>query len=65
MKRRSLAGPLLLILIGVWFLMSTLRPDLPLLDLAARFWPFVLIGWGALRLFRPSSVASVKLARAT
>ncbi len=50
MKRRSLAGPLLLILIGVWFLMSTLRPDLQLLDLAARFWPFVLIGWGALRL---------------
>jgi DUF4097 and DUF4098 domain-containing protein YvlB len=50
MRRRSLAGPLLLILIGVWFLMSTLRPDLPLLDLAARFWPFVLIGWGALRL---------------
>ncbi len=50
MKRRSLAGPLLLILIGVWFLVSTLRPELPLLDLAARFWPFVLIGWGALRL---------------
>ena len=50
MKRRSLAGPLLLILIGTWFLVSTLRPDLPLLDLAARFWPFVLIGWGALRL---------------
>jgi len=50
MKRRSLAGPLLLILIGAWFLMSTLRPDLPLLDIAARFWPFVLIGWGALRL---------------
>ncbi|HEY1205972.1 MAG: DUF4097 family beta strand repeat-containing protein [Bryobacteraceae bacterium] len=50
MRRRSLAGPLLLVLIGVWFLMSTLRPDLPLLDLAARFWPFILIGWGALRL---------------
>jgi DUF4097 and DUF4098 domain-containing protein YvlB len=50
MRRRSLAGPLVLILIGVWFLMSTLRPELPLLDLAARFWPFVLIGWGTLRL---------------
>ncbi len=50
MKRRSLAGPLLLILIGVWFLMSTLRPELPLLDLAARFWPYVLIAWGTLRL---------------
>jgi DUF4097 and DUF4098 domain-containing protein YvlB len=50
MRRKSLAGPLLLILIGLWFLMSTLRPDLPLLDLAARFWPFVLIAWGSLRL---------------
>jgi DUF4097 and DUF4098 domain-containing protein YvlB len=50
MRRGSLVGPLLLILIGLWFLMSTLRPELPLLDLAARFWPFLLIGWGALRL---------------
>jgi DUF4097 and DUF4098 domain-containing protein YvlB len=50
MRRGSLVGPLLLILIGVWFLLSSLRPDLPLLDLAARYWPFLLIGWGALRL---------------
>ncbi len=49
MRRGSLVGPLLIILIGVWFLVSSLRPDLPLLDLAARFWPFVLIGWGVLR----------------
>jgi DUF4097 and DUF4098 domain-containing protein YvlB len=50
MRRSSVVGPLLLIGIGVWFLVSTLRPDLPLLDIAARFWPFVLIAWGALRL---------------
>ncbi|MGE5644196.1 MAG: DUF4097 family beta strand repeat-containing protein [Acidobacteriota bacterium] len=50
MKRGSVVGPLLLILIGVWFLISTLRPDLPLLDIAARFWPFILVAWGALRL---------------
>jgi DUF4097 and DUF4098 domain-containing protein YvlB len=50
MRRGSLVGPLLLIGIGVWFLISTLRPELPLLEIAARFWPFVLIGWGALRL---------------
>ena len=49
-RRGSLVGPLLVILIGVWFLISSLRPDLPLFDLAARFWPFVLIGWGVLRL---------------
>jgi DUF4097 and DUF4098 domain-containing protein YvlB len=51
MRRGSLVGPLLIILIGVWFLISSLRPDLPLLDVAARFWPFLLIGWGVLRLF--------------
>ncbi|HEX8985468.1 MAG TPA: DUF4097 family beta strand repeat-containing protein [Bryobacteraceae bacterium] len=50
MRRGSLVGPLLLIGIGIWFLMSTLRPDLPLLDMAARFWPFLLIAWGLLRL---------------
>ena len=49
MKRGSLVGPLLIILIGVWFLLSTLRPELRLFDLAARYWPFVLIGWGVLR----------------
>jgi DUF4097 and DUF4098 domain-containing protein YvlB len=49
MRRGSLVGPLLIILIGVWFLMSTLRPELRLFDLAARFWPFLLIGWGVLR----------------
>ncbi len=50
MRRGSLVGPLLIILIGVWFLISSLRPNLPLFDLAARFWPFLLIAWGALRL---------------
>lgn len=50
MKRGSLVGPLLLILIGGLFLLNNLWPDLPLIDLVARYWPFVLIGWGALRL---------------
>ena len=50
MRRGSLAGPLLLILIGGLFLLNNLRPDLPLMDLVARYWPFVLIGWGVLRL---------------
>jgi DUF4097 and DUF4098 domain-containing protein YvlB len=50
MRRSSIVGPLLLILIGVWFLISTMRPGLPLVDIAARFWPLVLIGWGLLRL---------------
>ncbi len=50
MRRASVIGPLLLILIGAWFLLSSLRPDLPLLEVAARYWPLVLIGWGVLRL---------------
>ena len=50
MRRASVIGPLLLILIGAWFLISSLRPDLPLLEVAARYWPVLLIGWGLLRL---------------
>lgn len=50
MRRGSLVGPVLLIVIGGWFLAGTMRPELPLLDMAARYWPFLLIGWGLLRL---------------
>jgi DUF4097 and DUF4098 domain-containing protein YvlB len=50
MRRGSLIGPILLIIIGGLFLVNNLRPDMPLLELAARYWPFLLIGWGALRL---------------
>jgi DUF4097 and DUF4098 domain-containing protein YvlB len=49
-RRSSLIGPLLLILIGGLFLANNLRPDLPLMEILARYWPFLLIGWGALRL---------------
>ncbi|MCX6637308.1 MAG: DUF4097 family beta strand repeat-containing protein [Acidobacteria bacterium] len=50
MRRSSLIGPLLLILIGGLFLMNNLRPDLPLLEIMGRYWPFLLIAWGVLRL---------------
>ncbi|MGH9672684.1 MAG: DUF4097 family beta strand repeat-containing protein, partial [Bryobacteraceae bacterium] len=45
-----LIGPLLLIVIGALFLASNVRPDLPILRLVAEYWPFLLIGWGAVRL---------------
>jgi len=48
--RRSIAGPLILILIGLAFLFHNLWQDLPLFQLAARYWPFILIAWGVLRL---------------
>jgi len=50
MRRRSVVAPLILILIGTLFLINNLRPDLPLADLVAVYWPFLLIAWGVLRL---------------
>lgn len=50
MKRTSLVAPLLLIGIGLLFLARNLYPELPLLDYLARYWPFLLILWGVLRL---------------
>jgi DUF4097 and DUF4098 domain-containing protein YvlB len=50
MRRGSLIGPMLLILIGALFLINNLRPELPILQMIGDYWPFVLIGWGVLRL---------------
>ena len=50
MRNRSVTGPLLLLLIGAFFLWRNLHPEAPLFDLAAQYWPFVLIVWGLLRL---------------
>jgi DUF4097 and DUF4098 domain-containing protein YvlB len=48
--RRSLAGPIVLLLIGGLFLWNNLRPEVPLWDLAAKWWPFLLILMGVVRL---------------
>jgi hypothetical protein len=50
MRRGSVIGPLILIGLGVLFLFRNLWPEIPLVDLISRFWPFVLIAWGAIRL---------------
>lgn len=50
MKRGSVIGPLILIGIGALFLTRNLWPDIPIADILSRYWPFVLIAWGALRL---------------
>jgi hypothetical protein len=50
MKRSSIVAPLLLIGIGALFLARNLYPDLPLSDYLAKYWPFLLIVWGVLRL---------------
>ena len=48
--RRSLTGPLILILIGVAFLTRNLWHDVPMFQLISLYWPFILIAWGVLRL---------------
>ena len=50
MRRASIVGPLLLIAIGGMFLARNVFPELPLLDYLSRYWPLLLITWGALRL---------------
>jgi DUF4097 and DUF4098 domain-containing protein YvlB len=50
MRRRSLTGPLLLLVIGGFFLWKNLHPDAQIFDLMAMYWPFLLIAWGLLRL---------------
>src|ERR1035438_1479875 len=50
MRRRSVTGPILLILLGAGFLIYNLRPDIELFDLLSQYWPFMLIAWGSLRL---------------
>lgn len=50
MRRGSLFGPLLLIGLGVLFLARNIYPDLRLMDYLAKYWPFLLVFWGVLRL---------------
>src|SRR5579863_7560883 len=50
MRRASLLAPLLLIGLGALFLARNVYPDLRLLDYLAKYWPFLLILWGVLRL---------------
>jgi DUF4097 and DUF4098 domain-containing protein YvlB len=50
MRQRSIAGPIILIGLGVLFLLNNLRPDLSFWANFARYWPFLLIVFGVLRL---------------
>ena len=45
-SRRSLLGPFLLIAVGMLFLLYNVRPDLPIVEILSKWWPFFLIGWG-------------------
>src|SRR5947209_8098159 len=50
MRRRSFTGPILLLLIGALFLWKNMHPEAPVFEMVAQYWPFLLIGWGLLRL---------------
>lgn len=50
MRRRSFAGPLLLVAIGGLFLWRNIHPEAPIFDLVSTYWPFALIAWGLVRL---------------
>ncbi|HEY6341980.1 MAG TPA: DUF4097 family beta strand repeat-containing protein [Bryobacteraceae bacterium] len=49
MRRGSLFAPLVLIALGALFLVRNVYPELPLLQYLAKYWPFLLIVWGAAR----------------
>jgi DUF4097 and DUF4098 domain-containing protein YvlB len=48
--RRSLAGPLILILIGVLFLLRNIGVHVPVWHFFGRFWPILIIVWGMVAL---------------
>ena len=50
MRQRSLAGPVILIGLGVLFLLNNLKPDFSFWANLSRYWPFLLITFGVLRL---------------
>jgi DUF4097 and DUF4098 domain-containing protein YvlB len=50
MKRGSIVGPVILILIGAAFLIHNLQPQWSALEFISRYWPGILIAWGVIRL---------------
>jgi DUF4097 and DUF4098 domain-containing protein YvlB len=50
LRPRSITGPFLLILIGVFFLLVNIRPDLMQFSRIADYWPFLLIAAGVVGL---------------
>jgi hypothetical protein len=53
-----MVGPFVLILIGAVFLFNNVRPDLNLFSFFAEYWPFLLIGFGVLRLLEVVAFAA-------
>ena len=58
LARRSVAGPLVVIFIGILFLLQTLSPGFSIGRIAANYWPYVLIAWGAVQVIEVSVYAA-------
>lgn len=52
MRRRSLFGPIVIVLIGTLFLVRNFRPDIPVWHLFGQYWPLLLIALGVLKLIQ-------------
>ena len=50
MRRGSIVGPLILIVLGVLFLLRNVWPEVHITEAIALYWPYLLIAWGGLRL---------------
>src|ERR1022692_533414 len=50
MRRRSLFGPIVILMFGTLFLVRNFRPDIPVWHLFSQYWPLLLIGIGVLKL---------------
>src|SRR5271166_2085952 len=53
--RRSIAGPLVLIIIGLLFLLRNMGIRLPIWHWFGHWWPLLLILWGVIRLIEHST----------
>ena len=56
--RRSMFGPLFLILLGAALLVNNLYPEISLTAMFAAHWPWILIAWGGFRLIENIAAAS-------
>ena len=56
--RRSMFGPLFLILLGAALLVNNLYPEISLTAIFAAHWPWILIAWGGFRLIENIAAAS-------
>ena len=50
MRRTSIVGPIVLIVIGTLFLLRNFIPNIQVMELVSAYWPYGLIAWGVLRL---------------